>query len=75
MWGNCLKCYSEIIKISAISIDTRYKLDTWNYSFAFRGMQGGAGGDGAALTVGGDDWVPVGLCHFTGFLPINDALS
>ena len=73
MWGNCLKCYSEIIKISAISIDTRYKLDTWNYGFAFRGVQGG--GDGAALIEGGDDWVPVRLYHFSGFLPINDALS
>ena len=39
----CLK-YSEIIKISAISLDTRYKLDTWNYGFAFRGAQGGEGG-------------------------------
>ena len=44
MWGNCLKCYSEIIKISAISIDTRYK--PWNYGFAFRGVQGGGGGGG-----------------------------
>ena len=49
MWGNCLKCYSEIIKISAISIDTRYKLDTWNYGFAFRGVQGGGGGGGMGL--------------------------
>ena len=72
MWGNCLKCYSEIIKISAISIDTRYK--PWNYGFAFRGVQGG-GRDGAAPAEGGDDWVPVRLCHFSGFLPINDAQS
>ena len=41
MWSNCLKCYSEIIKISAISIDTRYK--PWNYGFVFRGVQGGGG--------------------------------
>ena len=75
MWGNCLKCYSEIIKISAISIDTRYKLDTWNYGFAFRGVQRGGGGDGAALTEGGDDSVPVRSYHFSGFVPVNDALS
>ena len=28
-----------------------------------------------ALVEGGDDWIPVRLCHFSGFLPINDALS
>ena len=57
-------------------MDIRYKLDTWNYSFAFHGVQGGGGGrNGAALTEGGDDWVPVRLCHFSGSPPINDALS
>ena len=51
------------------------KLGTWHCSFASRGVRGGGGGRGAASPKGGDNWVPVGLHNFSGFLPINEALT